>query len=469
MKKLTALFLSLVLITGTMVGCGDSKPTPASTPEKSSSEITTPATKEGKVLNVYCWNDEFQRRLTEFYPDYNDETKKIGDVSVNWMLTPSDNNAYQNALDQALLAQSSASEDNKVDLFLIEADYALKYTDAKANVAMDVKSIGLTDEDMAQQLKYTKEIVTDATGIQRGVSWQGCPGVFIYRRSIAKDVLGTDDPATVQAAVANWDKFDATAADMSKKGYKMLAGFDDSYRTFSNNVSAPWVNDKLEIVVDANIMKWADQTKTYTQKGYNNPVNLWDGDVWAKNMGSAGKAFGYFGPAWFIDFVMAGNSMDKALTDGGKAEAGNGAFGDYAACAGPQSYFWGGTWMCAANGSDNVSLIADIMKVMTCSEETATNLTKSCNEFANNIKAMEATAKSDFASSFLGGQNVIGAMLESAKNIDMSKISPYDQGLNEGFQTAFHDYFNGTVTKEKALENFYNAAKVKYPDLKIPS
>lgn len=468
MKKITALILSLVLITGTMVGCGETKDAPTPTPEKSSSKITTPADEEGKVLNVYCWNDEFQRRLTEFYPDYNNDTKKIGDVSVNWVITPNENNAYQNTLDEALLNQSSGDADSKVDLFLIEADYALKYTDAKANVAMDIKSVGLTDEDMSQQLQYTKDIVTDKTGVQRGVTWQGCPGVFIYRRSIAKDVLGTDDPVAVQEAVSSWDKFDSTAGDMYKKGYKMLAGFDDSYRAFSNNVAAPWVNDKMEIVIDDNMMKWVDQTKTYTENGYNNPVNLWDGDVWAKNMGSEGKAFGYFGPAWFIDFVMAGNSMDKAEADGGKAEIGNGAYGDYAACAGPQSYFWGGTWMCAANGTDNVSLIADIMKVMTCSEETATNLTKSCNEFANNIKAMEQISNSDFSSDFLGGQNVIGAMCESAKSIDMSKISPYDQGLNEEFQNAFHDYFNGSVSKDKALENFYSAAKVKYPELKMP-
>lgn len=38
---------------------------------------------------------------------------------------------------------------------------------------------------------------------------QATPGLFAYRRSIAKDVLGTDDPEQVQAAVADWDKFNA--------------------------------------------------------------------------------------------------------------------------------------------------------------------------------------------------------------------------------------------------------------------
>ena len=47
--------------------------------------------------------------------------------------------------------------------------------------------------------KYTKDIMTDSNGVLKGVSWQACPGGLIYSRSIAKDVLGTDDPAKVQA------------------------------------------------------------------------------------------------------------------------------------------------------------------------------------------------------------------------------------------------------------------------------
>ena len=42
---------------------------------------------------------------------------------------------------------------------------------------------------------------------QRGTTWQATPGLFAYRRSIAKDVLGTDDPAEVQTYLSDWDKF----------------------------------------------------------------------------------------------------------------------------------------------------------------------------------------------------------------------------------------------------------------------
>ena len=45
-------------------------------------------------------------------------------------------------------------------------------------------------------------------GVQKGTTWQATPGLFAYRRSIAKDVLGTDDPTEVQTYLSDWDKLD---------------------------------------------------------------------------------------------------------------------------------------------------------------------------------------------------------------------------------------------------------------------
>ena len=122
--------------------------------------------------------------LRRHYPD-----------QVRGTINANENNNYQNKLDEALLNQDSAADDDKVDIFLIEADYALKYVDS--DYALDVKAdIGLTDADLAGQYQYTKDIVS-VDGSQRGTTWQATPGLFAYRRSIAKEVLGTDDPTEV--------------------------------------------------------------------------------------------------------------------------------------------------------------------------------------------------------------------------------------------------------------------------------
>ena len=177
------------------------------------------AADEGKVLNIQVWNEEFKSRITDHYPGYEavDETHgKIGDVDVVWTITPSDDNAYQNNLDSILPGNVDAADDDKVDIFLIEADYALKYVDADANVAMTLADLGITEDDLSKQYTYTQDIVKDADGNIRASSWQACSAGLIYNREIAKAVLGSDDPATVQEAVKDWATYNETAAKATR-------------------------------------------------------------------------------------------------------------------------------------------------------------------------------------------------------------------------------------------------------------
>ena len=414
------------------------------------------AKKQGKVLNIYCWNEEFQSRFNSYYA-----SKLPSDVKVNWVITPNQGGAYQDKLDEALLGQKKAKADDKVDIFLVEADYALKYVDT--DYTLDVKKdIGLTDNDLAQQYKYTKDIMTSSKGKLKGVSWQACPGGFIYRRSIVKDVIGTDDPDEVGKALDNWDKFDDVAAKAKAKGYFMLSGYDDAFRVFSDNMKAPWVDKKGKIQVDPQIKRWVKMTKEYTDKGYNNKANLWSAESFA-GATKDGKVLGYFGPAWFIDFCLAPATLENP--NGSKA-AGNGSYGDWAFCKGPQGFSWGGTWICGATGSDNIDLIKDIMKTLTCDALVAEKIAKEAGDFTNNESAMGKVANSSYQNSFLGGQNHMKFFLASAKSINKNNMSMYDQGMSETLQTCMADYFNGKVDEQKAWNNFYISITEKYPNLK---
>ena len=464
MKKIASLFLAATMVLS-LAACGSSEKESGGD-ESAQEESGGESTEEGKVLNIWCWNDEFQSRFNDYYP----EVKEIADdkstttlndgTVVKWTINPNENNNYQNKLDEALLNQESADADDKIDIFLIEADYALKYVDSEYTVDV-VNDIGLTEDDMADQYQYTKDIVTDSNGTIKGTTWQATPGLFAYRRSIAKDVLGTDDPDEVQAALSDWDKFNAVAEQASAKGYKMLSGYDDSYRTFSNNVSAPWV-DGTKVVVDANLMNWVDQTKEFTDKGYNNKTSLWD-DGWAADQGPDGDVFGFFYSTWGINFTLLGNSL--ADPDGEQA-VGNGIYGDYAVCEGPEPYYWGGTWICAAAGTDNTATVKDVMEKLTCDSDIMKQITLDTQDYTNNKTAMNAIAEDpEFGSDFLGGQNHIALFAEAAEKIDMSNAGKYDQGCNEKFQAAFKDYFDGSVDIDTAKANFETAIMELYPNL----
>jgi hypothetical protein len=435
-KKLLCVLLTTAMAASMLAGCGGKK-----------------AASDGQVLNVYCWNDEFQRRIADHYPGYeavDATTGKIGDVTVKWNITPSDDNAYQNNLDATLLKQKDAAADDKIDIFLIEADYALKYVDSEYTMA--VKDLGIADADIANQYKYTQDIVTDGNGVLKGLSWQGCPGILFFNREAAKEVLGTDDPAKVQEYVKDWDTFVATADKMKAAGYNMVSSVNDTYRTYSNNVSSKWVVDG-KINIDANIMKWVEDSKALVDAGVAGTHDLW-GDDWSKGFYPDGKVFCYFGPAWLINFCMAADVEGSIANLGG-----------WAGTEGPQGFFWGGTWICAAEGTDNADLIKDIMLKMTTDTELMKGIVTKDDDFVNDKPAMEAMANSDYASKVMGGQNPLPMYCAGAAKIDLSNLSAYDQGCNEEFQKAMKNYFEGNATLDEALDLFYKGVMEKYPEL----
>ena len=190
------------MVIGTLAGCG----------AKSGSGTNAADAEEGKVINIYCWNDEFRTRLDAIYPEVESKsqdgtvTKLKDGTEIHWIINPNQDGVYQQKLDEALLKQADAAADDKVDIFLSETDYVYKYTDADANVAMPLKDLGIDpNTDLKDQYEFTKTTASDRTGVQRGSTWQCCPGLLVYRRDIAKEVFGTDDPATVGEKVKDWD------------------------------------------------------------------------------------------------------------------------------------------------------------------------------------------------------------------------------------------------------------------------
>ena len=475
MKMIASLALAATMVLGLGACGGSSDSGSASTGSDSSagsSETTTEtaateASDEGKVLNIYCWNEEFKSRLTDHYPGYTEGASDlaendngdvagtaegtIGDVKVVWHITPSKDNAYQNNLDETLLAQDSAAADDKIDLFLVEADYALKYVDTEYTAS--VEDLGLSAADLGNQYQYTKDVMTDSNGVLKGVSWQGCPGVLIYNRDAAAEVLGTEEPSEVQEYVKDWDTFLATAEKMKAAGYKATASANDSFRVFSNNVSTPWVVDG-KIQIDDSISKWVEMSKAMVDAGETGTADLWS-DEWSAGFYPEGKVFSYFGPAWLINFCMAADDEGSIAN-----------LGRWGACEGPQGFFWGGTWICGATGTDNPTLVADIMRQLTTNEDIMLDIVKADSDFVNNKPAMEAAAKDEsFAFPILGGQNPLDMFCAGAEKIDLSNQGAYDQGLNESFQQAMKNYFDGNASYEDALNQFYSDAETKYPAL----
>jgi len=454
MKKTLSILVALVMLLGLLVGCGTSEQSgePSTTEETTTvSESTQQKTSdekpsEGKVFNIYAWNEEFKGFFEKYY-------KVPEGITVNWVITPSEGGAYQDKLDEALLRQADAPADEKIDMFLAEADYILKYTNT--DYTQDITKLGVTD--FSNTYQYTVQVASDENGVIKGVSFQCCPAALIYRRSIAKDVLGTDDPDEVQKRLDSWDKFNEVAALAKAKGYYMTASESATFRVFSNNITAPLVDSSGRLVLDQAIKDWMAQAKMFADKGYTLTCDIWSDECTAQMFGD-GKTMCFFGPAWYFNFCM-GNAMDPE----------KGCFGDWAICQGPQPYFWGGTWLLAATGSDNPTMLADVMNTFINDEEVCTALITNENQFTNNRKVNEKFASDpNYGNAFLGGQNDVAVFVELAKGIKFENKTIYDQLLCEGLQGFWREYCDGVVTEEQALANYYKYINEKYPEIITP-
>ncbi len=447
-RKWIAMLLAVAVAAGTLTGCGSSSSDGASAGE-------------GKVINIYVWNNEFRERVEAIYPEV-EKTSDDGTVTtlkdgteIHWIVNPNQDGVYQQKLDEALLKQADAPADEKVDIFLSETDYVNKYTDAEADVAMPLTDLGIDPAtDLADQYDFTKTTASDVNGVQRGSTWQCCPGLLVYRRDIAKDVFGTDDPEVIAEKTKDWATLKATAEELKAKGYYTFASYADTFRLYGNNIAESWVaSGETSVKVDPMVTNWINDSKEWLDAGYLNKTvkGQWNDD-WNKAMGSQSKVFAFLFPAWGIDFTLKPNWDGEA--------------GAWAVTTPPQEYNWGGSYVHACTGTDNPEHVKDIILAMTANKDNLLKISKEYADFTNTKSGMQQAASDEnFSSDFLGGQNPFSYFAPVAENIKIAPLSSYDQGCVELIQNAFSDYYQGKVDYDKAKVNFETAIKERYPDV----
>ena len=172
-----------------------------------------------------------------------------------------------------------------------------------------------------------------------------------------------------------------------------------------------------------------------------------------------------------VAFVTTGmnGTYDKIFSMGNAQDPEKGCSGDWAICEGPMAHFWGGTWLLAANGSDNTDMLKDIFETFTVNEDVCSKLVENEKQFPNNTKVVDKFANdATYGSAFLGGQNDILAFSKLTGNIKWENHTNYDQILNESLQSCLQEYFKKSVDKETALATFYQKINETYPTIVTP-
>lgn len=131
--------------------------------------------------------------------------KLYPDVTVNITVVP-------NADFIAKLTPTLAGGQGAPDIFTGESDY-VKYL-VESGFWDDLKGDPY-NADTSDVWEYISSVGTDSNGVLRALSWQASPGSVMYRRDMARDVLGTDDPDEVAALLnSNEAMLDVAATDL---------------------------------------------------------------------------------------------------------------------------------------------------------------------------------------------------------------------------------------------------------------
>ncbi|KAA8998826.1 carbohydrate ABC transporter substrate-binding protein [Paenibacillus spiritus] len=461
MKRLVAGISTVLVVSSALTACGgnnnnsnsNSSSGAAGASAAPAASAAAPAKGSGEKVTINLWSftneiPDMAKKYKELHPDAN--------VDFKTTVIATTDGAYQPALDQALAAGGKDAP----DIYAAESAFVLKYTQGDASsYAANYSDLGLDDKMVkdAGIAQYSVDIGSK-DGQLKGLGYQATGGAFIYRRSLAKEVFGTDDPSKIKTEVGpGWDKFFEAAAKLKAKGYAIVSGDGDIWHPIENSSDKGWIVDgKLHI--DPKREQFLDYSKKLKDNGYHNDTTDWTEGWYADMSGTGAKpVFGFFGPAWLINYTM----KDQVKTTNG----------DWAITEPPTGFFWGGTWLLAnkdvVKDDAKKQAVADFVKWVTLdTSETGLQYL-----WANGtMKAGEQGTKDSVASSvvmsksngevpLLGGQNMFDVFVPANANASGKNLTQYDETINKLWRDQVREYTAGNKSRDDAIATFKQQVK----------
>ena len=432
MKKFLTLLLALAMVLSLAAcGSGGDATTPAPEDSTAPAESAEPASLSG-TLEVWSSGEElgrFVEGFNELYPD----------VTVNITVVP-------NADFLAKLTPTLASGQGAPDIFTGESDYVKYLVDS--GYWDDLKAEPY-NADTSDVWDYVVSVGTDDGGTLRALSFQASPGSIMYRRDIARDVLGTDDPDEVAAMLTDESAMLDVAAKLKEIGIKMFASCQDIFNMEFSNSAEPWVVDD-KLVIDESMLSFMDTAKTITDNGYDLGVDPWAPE-WIAAVDSA-DTFCYVLPSWGYQSVVKPGAVETA--------------GEWAMCQGPIPYVKGGTWLGIYKDSPNKDLAWAFLSYCCLNSEAQQAYATEYGEYVSLKSADEALAEGP-GEDVLGGQNPFAFYNAQMELLPADLMTAYDGTINNAFLSATKNYATGAMTKDEAIAQFKADVANAYPELTI--
>lgn len=377
---------------------------------------TAPAAKE---LTIFSRNDEFSQLVGSYRPD---------GVKLNFIseYVPDDD------LDSVLRSEN-------VDIYIVDSDVLCRCLDK----ALPLSRIGISEPETSGLFSCNVENGKNSAGELCALPVVNAPGVFLYKRSAAKKLFGTDDPEVVQSHISDWKKFLRTAELARSKGITMTTNVSEMYNAFAGGSGFTDKNGNLQVPSAA--MDWLSTAKTMTDNGYVKGCNSWS-EEWTEGFTDP-DIFGHFAASWLVEGLL------PIYTDSA----------DYAVCAGPQYFTWGGSYALVDPRCGNYEAAAELLRRVCISGEVDTSSQITTVVTGNRAKFAVQTESQPITCAQLGGQDIGKLYLEVLDSMPpVTRKNPADFTLSGEFQVVMTDYLRGDLgelTINEAVDYFCDKMK----------
>lgn len=465
------------MVVGSMSACGKddgNKETKSTT--KGNATVTDDANSaeglSGK-LTIWSFTNEMRTMATAFM-------KENPGVKIDFAMIPMDSGEYQQKV------KASLGTKDCPDVIALEGTFLREFVES--DFLMDLTEFKPLAEELGTY-DFTTQAGSDGDVI-KAYSHQATPGAYYYRRSLAKEYFGTDDPAEVQKLVSDMDKFKAAAKEVHDKSNGdtyMISSAGDFTEMFLTNREQPWIVDN-KLTIDPMVDALFETCKEFRDNDWESQATQWT-EGWFAGMkdelkdanGNAKQVFGYFLPTWGLPYVIMPNS----------GEGDSSTAGDWGVVPGPLGYRNGGTWFAAMEDTKNPELAKAFVKFCALDEENLTNwatgvytheylkaidptipddLKQAAGDFVSSdkvIKEVMSQLDDSDSSKFLGGQNAYTGFAEAAPKVDLKTMQGTDATIGNALVSAINEYAAGTMDFDEAMQLLIDGVATVLPDIEI--
>lgn len=335
MRKFVQMFTAVSLAVSLLVGCGPTQQknetTATTAPEADDAKkgIATAAgdtTAEGAEelsgkLTIWWWADQMEiiEDFQKLYPNVEVEPVMI------------------DAGDYLTKVQSTIASGGQLpDILMGELSFRGKLFSMDILENLEAEPYNF---DRTQVVDYLIPAMTDEKDQVLGIETCQSPAGMAYKRDLAKEYLGTDDPEELEAMLKDWDSFIEKGKEVSEKsGNKitMIPSLGDVYYMINGQSKAPRISgDTIDM---AAVTDTFAQVAKFRDAGIVDKIVQWT-PAWFSAYGSGNSIF-YPTACWgVVDYVKANDEQGK---------------GNWGLIVPPSGGFnWGGTTMSITKSSEN--------------------------------------------------------------------------------------------------------------------